>query len=84
MLGFPWRTGWLVWVTGSAGAENRSNHHLGALEEILVASHGFMENSKTDVLVIFWGCRRLCRMDLACSYSMEELSKAWKLLFKRC
>lgn len=40
MLGRPWTKGWLLWLTGSAD-ENRSNHHLGVLEEILVASHGF-------------------------------------------
>lgn len=43
LLSCPGRTGWLAWVTGSAGAANRSNHHVGVLEEILVASRGFME-----------------------------------------
>lgn len=63
---------------GSAGAQNERNRRLGVLEEILVVSCGFMERRKPDILVIFWGCRRLCRVDRACGYSVEELSKAWK------
>lgn len=43
LLGSPGRTGRLLWVTGSAGAANRSHHHVGVLEEILVACRGFME-----------------------------------------
>lgn len=76
VLGCPWRTGRLVWVTGSAGVEKRRTHPSGILEEILVASCGFVARCDADTLTVF--CQRLCRTDFARGYSVEELSKAWE------